>query len=80
MLWEICFVARGLYQESKKVIGVATEKRIRPTCSYDFCLMDIPSWTEENQSAMEELRRNLGLFLNPEYVEVQEDEYPPPSR
>ncbi len=35
MLGTMCFVARGLYPNNHKVIGVATEAENR---SYDFCL------------------------------------------
>lgn len=80
MLKAICLVARGLFQQNKKVIGIATEKKLRPICTYDFCLTDIPSWSEDCQSRMEELQRRLGLFLNPEVGYAREDEYPSSPR
>lgn len=76
MLQAICWIARGVYPQNKKVLGIATEKKIRPTCSYDFCLMDIPEWTEENQEYIEQLQKDTGILVNPTIAYTQEDEYP----
>jgi len=76
MLQAICLIARGVYPQNKKVLGIATEKKIRPTCSYDFCLMDIPEWTEENQKYIEQLQKDTGIFVDPTIGYTQEDEYP----
>lgn len=76
MLTAICWIARGKFQQNKKVLGIATEMKIRPTCSYDFCLLDIPKWTKEYQKNTEQLQRETGIFLNPTIGYVHEDEYP----
>jgi len=76
MLQAMCWIARGVYPQNKKVLGVATEKKIQPTCSYDFCLMDIPTWTEESQRYIEQLQKDTGILLNPAIGYTQEDEYP----
>ncbi len=76
MLAAICWIARGKYQQNKKVIGVATEKKIKPMCSYDFCLFDLPEWTEEYQRNMENLQKETGIFTDPIVRRVHEDEYP----
>ena len=76
MLSTICFIARGKHQQNKKVLGVATEMKFRPTCSYDFCFMDMPTWTEKNQKSMEQLQKNTGIFVNPIITHSYEDEYP----
>lgn len=76
LLFAICHVARGKYTENKKVLGIATEKRIEPTCSYDFCLYDKPDWTDEDQKKMDILQLKAGILANPEYQYVSEDEYP----
>jgi len=76
MLTAICWIARGRFQQNKKVLGIATEMKIRPMCSYDFCLLDIPKWTEECQKNMEQLQRKTGIFVNPTIGYVHEDEYP----
>lgn len=76
MLQAICWIARGKYQQNKKVLGIATEKKLRPTCSYDFFLLDLPEWTEENQKNIERLQRDTGIFVNPIIGYTHEDEYP----
>jgi len=76
MLAAMCFVARGLHPQRTKTLGIATEKTIRPTCTYDFCLLDIPEWTQEHQKQFEELRKNTGVFVNPKVTQTHEDEYP----
>ncbi|MCM8782474.1 MAG: SEC-C metal-binding domain-containing protein [Candidatus Omnitrophica bacterium] len=76
MLSAMCWIARGKYQQNKKVLGIATEMKIRPMCSYDFCLLDIPNWTAENQKNMEQLQKETGIFANPKIGYAHEDEYP----
>ncbi len=76
MLTAICWIARGKYQQNKKVLGIATEMKIRPTCSHDFVLMNLPTWTEENQKNMEQLQKDTGIFVNPIVRYTHEDEYP----
>jgi hypothetical protein len=76
MLSEMCYVARGSFLQNQKVIGIATEKTLESTCSYDFCLLDRPLWTRENQQEMESLKRRSGIFKNPTVSKVEETEYP----
>lgn len=76
MLFAMCFVARGKFRKNKKVIGIATEKKIRKLSSYDYCLYLKPSWTEKNQEEMEKLQKETGIFTNPEMQKVREEEYP----
>ncbi len=76
MLSAICWIARGQYQENRRLLGIATEMKIRPTCSYDFCLMDIPEWTEENQKDMEKLQQETGILTSPITSYAHEEEYP----
>ena len=64
LLSTICFIARGLHKENKKVLGIATEMKIAPTCSYDFCLLELPQWTDEEQRKMEEIQKQTGIFMN----------------
>ena len=72
----MCWVARGQNKENKKVIGIATEKKMQPISSYDFCLLEIPEWTEEYQKQVEQLQKETGIFVNPKVSRAQEDEYP----
>lgn len=76
LLANVCFIARGIHKDNKKVIGIATEKKIRPTGSYDFCLLEIPIWTDKEQKEMENLKKEADIFLNPKWGFVHEDEYP----
>ena len=76
MLVAICLVSRAKYQENKKVIGIATEKKIEPECSYDFCILDIPKWTEENKQKVDRIQKDLGIFINPTIKTIHEQEYP----
>lgn len=76
MLSMICYFARGKVPQNKKVIGIATEKIFRPTCSYDFVLIDMPEWTEENQKMATKIQEDTGMFLNSVVAETSEDEFP----
>src|SRR3989339_2067827 len=76
MLAAMCFIARGIYKDNKKVIGVATEKKLKPTCSYDFCLLEMPEWTERDNEQMKKLQAETKIFTNPTYEEAHEDEFP----
>lgn len=76
MLEKMCYVARGIHTQNRKVIGIATGKKIRPTCSYDYCVMYLPDWTEEHQRMMKEIQAKTGIFTNVQFGEFNEDEYP----
>ncbi len=76
MLKAICYVVRGKMPQNNKVIGIATEKKFAPSCSYDFCLLVLPVWTSENQRQMEILQKQFGIFETPVMKVVQETEYP----
>lgn len=80
MLFAICWIARGLVKKHKKVIGIATEKKLRPECSYDYCLLNMPRWTKANQKRMKKLQRETGIFLSPTVSRIHEDEYPIPRK
>ena len=75
-LGTICFIARGKNKKNKKVIGIATEKKNKPTCSYDFCLMYIPKWTNELQKKSEDIQNKFKIFLDPSICHIREEEYP----
>lgn len=64
-LMNLCYVARGTYKDNEKVIGIATEKKILPECSYDYCLLDFPVWGEEEQKEMEEIHKKTGILSKP---------------
>jgi protein-tyrosine phosphatase len=78
MLEIMCFIARGIFDENFKVVGIATEMKMRPTCSYDFCYLELPKWTREHQENMEKLQKETGIFSNYTVKQIHEDEYPAP--
>ncbi len=55
-----CFVARGICK-TQKVLGIATESQIHRICSYDFCLLDFPEWSDTQQIEMETIQREIGI-------------------
>jgi len=74
-LTAMCHVARSKHKE-KKIIGIATEVKIRPTCSYDFALFKVHEWTEKDQKVLEELQAKTDILKSPNKLFVHEDEYP----
>ena len=76
MLKVVCYVARGNFKQNPKVLGIATEKKIAPTCSYDFCHLDFPIWTEDNEKEVLKLQKQFDILKNPVIAKVEEDEYP----
>jgi hypothetical protein len=76
MIGTMCFVARDTYRDNHKVIGIATEKKLRPQCSYDFCYMNVPQWNADAQAAAKRVRDEFGIFREPKMQRFQEDEYP----
>lgn len=75
-LANFCFVARGKFKETTTVIGIATEKGIGPTSSYDFCLLDMPEWGEEQEKAMLEMQSGMGILKEPTMTPFSADEFP----
>jgi len=76
MLSNLCFIARGKHRKNKKVIGIATEMKLKPLCSYDFCLFEQPRWTKKNQEDAEKLQKETGILTRTTRREVSEDEFP----
>lgn len=76
MLASIGYFARGKFLQNQKVIGIATEKKLRPISSYDFVFIDKPNWTKEDQEKVKLLQKETGMFVNPIVGETHEDEYP----
>lgn len=66
ILFAMCHIARGKFPHNQKVLGIATEKRIEPTCSYDFCFYEKPKWTIVDQENMNKIQKETGIFINPE--------------
>jgi hypothetical protein len=75
-LAEICFATRGYFKENQKVLGIATEMEILQKHSFEFCLVNFPTWGEEEEKIAEEIKERLGIFKNQEMLHATEDEYP----
>jgi len=72
-----CLVARGLNQERKIVIGLATERYEEGKgFSFDLMHMHIPKWAGKLQEQMDYLQKEFGYFASPRLTKVHEDEYP----
>ncbi len=76
LLGNVCFVARGLIKENKKVIGIATEMKIRPMCSYDFCFLELPTWDYKVEKQLKIIQKKTKIFTNTNLQYINEDEYP----
>lgn len=76
-LWLRCLVARGLKQDCKTVLGIATEQYQSGTgFSLDIFYLHKEAWTDNDQSAMESIRNERGYFKSPLITSVHYDEYP----
>ncbi len=64
MLEVMCHIARGIRNKNPKVVGIATDMKMRPTCSYDFYYLQQPEWSREDQENMETLQKKTGVFAN----------------
>lgn len=76
ILESLCFVTRGKYLENRKVVGIATEMELRPICGYDFCLLEIEAWTEQEESRKREIQERTGLLTNVTERQIEAREYP----
>jgi hypothetical protein len=76
-----CFVARGLYPNQTKVVGIATEEyESGKGFSLDVCLFSKDIWTAKEKSLMEQVQKELGYFKQPIRTYGHVDEYPNPSQ
>lgn len=72
-----CHIIRGLYQNYKTVIGIATEEYKKGKgYSLDVIYYSKDIWTEEDKEQMDYLQRECGYFSEPQINHVHEDEYP----
>jgi hypothetical protein len=71
-----CTVARDMFRDNPKVLGVATESSASEDHSYDFVLLDFPTWSTENQERAASLRQEYGIMQKPIYTKAHMTEYP----
>lgn len=75
-----CFVSRGRQVVGDTVVGIATERYRRGAgFSLDAVRLAIPTWTEDDQRAVEGIQRDLGYFANPVESRTHLDEFPQPK-
>lgn len=74
LLRSMCFVARGINVNIRRVLGVATTRANR---GYDFVFMDKPNWTPEDEYLKVQLQDAYGIFKSPKVTITADDEYPP---
>ncbi|MFH1347955.1 MAG: hypothetical protein ABIH22_04620 [Candidatus Margulisiibacteriota bacterium] len=76
MLSLMCMIARIKIKENRKVIGIATETKLKPVSYYDFLLLDMPELTQEFIDKVQQAQKETGIFVNPITHTGREDEYP----
>ena len=76
LLQALCYVARGTFRANATVIGIATEKKLRPECTYDYCLLEMPNWSDEDERQSLRIQREAGLLTNVTPGSTREDEWP----
>lgn len=75
-LENLCYVARGMNRENVKVVGIATEMRIGDTNSYDYCLVEMPDWTEADEEQMKALQDQQKILVDLKSFRWDVKEYP----
>jgi hypothetical protein len=62
-----CFVVRGMYPETKIVVGIATDRPGSSEIGYssDIAYLHIPNWTKENEEHANKIKEELGYFQYP---------------
>lgn len=72
-----CFTARGIFQNTMTVIGIATEvPGLSDLSSVDVVLYEKPGWTEEDQKNFEFIQGTAEVFSQSRMKLIHEDEYP----
>ncbi len=71
-----CFVARGMFPESRTVVGIATEQHDPKGFSFDVVYLHKPEWTPEDEEHATGIKSDLGYFADPRMTHMHEDEYP----
>jgi hypothetical protein len=70
-----CFVAKSLFPEVDKIIGIATEKKTKTTggSSLDLTYHHYPSWNETFQAQAQTIQDELGYFKSPNRIIIKPD-------
>lgn len=76
MLSIFCHITRGKIQENRKVVGIATDQYINPKAAFDYCLIDIEKWSDEDEEIMQQNITETGIFTGMKQKFEQYVEYP----
>lgn len=76
MLGARCFVARDQYRSIPRVLGIATERGYPKERSFDFVLLNAPTWSDAAQRKAASLREEFHLLRRVEALRNRFDEYP----
>lgn len=72
-----CFMAKGMFQDAKEVIGVAVDTDVRDrTSSFMLYRLDKEDWGNEDQEQFEAMQQATGAFAHATYSEKHVEEYP----
>jgi len=72
----MCYAARSKFRNNSMVIGIATEKVLQPSCSYDFCRLEIVDWSDDDEQIAAKLREEARYYADSTLRHAQEYEYP----
>jgi hypothetical protein len=75
-LMALCYMARAKFPQNTTVIGIATEKKIRPEFAFEVFLLDKAEWTPADQSRADHLQKSTRILTNVTLGSMSEDEYP----
>ncbi len=70
-----CFIARGINQNYKTVIGLLEQELLGVGFNFNFLHLHMEDWTDEDHSRMELLQKELGYFSSPRKTQSYEQEY-----
>jgi len=75
----LCEIARVKYPGNTKVVGISTDREIKPTCGYEYIVVNEPTITQEFRDRVEALQKETGYLTNAKAVEYKASEYYPPE-
>ncbi|MEN6384484.1 MAG: hypothetical protein ABFD79_04735 [Phycisphaerales bacterium] len=76
MLSIFCYITRGKIQENNKVVGIATDQYFNSKAAFDYCLIDIENWSDEDEELMKKNIKETGIFSGMQQKFQQYTEYP----
>lgn len=71
-----CKVVKHCFPDAIDIVGLATESGRGASGSEDAAYLDARLWTKEMDDEAKKLQKDLGIFVNPDYQFVHDEEYP----